>query len=333
MNKPSDPVTYSFVIPVFNEEETLPVLHERLVGVMAELDGPSEVVFVDDGSRDASYLILSRLHQQDSRFKVIRFSRNFGHQVALTAGLDFASGQAVVIMDADLQDPPELVPQMARLWREGNEVVYAIRQDRQGETWFKRTACRVFYRFLGKLSPTDIPTDVGDFRLVDRNVVDAVKALRESGRYLRGMFSWVGFRQTGVPYARPGRFAGKTKYSLRKLMRLALDGILSFSNVPLRLALSFGFFVAIFAVLFGLLAIVLKVAVGYDPPGWASLVVVVSFLGGVQLMVMGIIGEYLGRIYEDVRNRPLYIVSRLHGIEPPARLEPRTVVSADACRE
>lgn len=305
--------TFSFIIPVFNEEETLIALYKRMIAILSDLGGDAEVIFVDDGSRDRSYALILDIHQMDPRFKAIHFSRNFGHQIAISAGMDFASGDAVIIMDADLQDPPEVVHSMIAKWREGYEIVYAIREERKGETFFKRITAALFYRLLGKLTEIDMPADVGDFRLVDRKALDAFKALREHNRYVRGMFSWVGFNQTGVRYVRDERFAGVTKYPLKKMLRFAADGVTSFSNVPLRLALNIGFLFSALSFITGLGAIILKILGIYMVPGWASVIVVVLFLGGVQLIVMGMLGAYIGRVYEEVKDRPLYIVKNLHG--------------------
>jgi glycosyltransferase involved in cell wall biosynthesis len=299
---------YSFVIPVLNERDTLPELHRRLAAVMDELDGSAEVVFVDDGSTDGSFAILQEMHGQDPRIKVVRLSRNFGHQIALTAGLDHALGRAVIIMDADLQDPPEVAIELARRWREGYDVVYAVREERNGESRFKLTTAKWFYRLMGRMSGVPIPVDAGDFRLVDRRAVDAVASMREHSRYLRGMFAWVGYDQTGVPYERSARFAGKTKFPLRKMVSFATDGVISFSAVPLRLALALGFFVSAVSTFAGILAIVLRLFDVYTVPGWASIVVGMSFLGGVQLTVLGVMGAYIARIYEEVKQRPLYLV-------------------------
>lgn len=308
---------YSFVIPVFNEQDVLPELQARLTAVMATLDGESEVIFVDDGSRDGTYRLLRELHAADSRFKVIRLARNFGQQVAMTAGLDFALGDAVIVMDADLQDPPELVPELAKRWREGYDLVYAVRARRQGDTWLKRVTAAAFSRLLRRLTKLDIPLDVGDFRLIDRRAVDAFRSLPERTRWLRGMFGWIGFRQIGVPYERPARYAGESKYSWLTLLRIAVDGIISFSDLPLRLTLTFGFLISALSFVLGVFAITAKLAGGFAVPGWASLVMVVSFLGGVQLVVIGVMGLYVGRIYEEVKARPLYIVRHAHGLGAP----------------
>jgi glycosyltransferase involved in cell wall biosynthesis len=308
-------VRYSFVIPVYNEEETLPELHARLSAVLDGLDGEAEVLLVDDCSHDRSPELLRELNRRDPRFKVIRLARNFGHQVALTAGLDFALGDAVIVMDADLQDPPEVVPQLIDRWRDGFEVVYAVREHRSGDGWLKRALAARYYRFLRRLSNVEIPVDVGDFRLVDRRALDAFRAMRERGRYVRGMFAWVGFRQTGVPYRREERYAGRPKYSFRQSFRLAVDGIVSFSDAPLRLALVGGFFFSFASFVVGIAAIVAKLAGAFVVPGWASIVVVVSFLGGVQLTLMGMLGLYVGRIYEEVKARPLYLIREAYGLQ------------------
>ena len=318
---------YSFVIPVYNEQETLRELYRRLRAVLDELDGDAEVLLVDDGSRDESYRILLDLHREDPRFKPITLTRNFGHQRAITAGLDFALGDAVIVMDGDLQDPPEVVPQLVERWREGYEVVYAVRERREGDPWLKRFLAAAFYRVLRRLTKMDMPVDVGDFRLVDRRALEAFRSLRERNRYVRGMFSWIGFRQTGVAYRRPERFAGETKYPFRKSLRLAVDGIVSFSEVPLRLALTTGFILSGLSFAVGVFAIVTKIGGFYTVPGWASLLVVVSFLGGVQLVLMGMMGLYVGRIYEEVKGRPLYLIREAHGLTatpptPPPADEP-----------
>jgi dolichol-phosphate mannosyltransferase len=318
---------FTFVIPVYNEESVLPELQRRLTPVIDALDGESEVLLINDGSRDASWRLLVEMHERDPRFKAIDLSRNFGHQIAVTAGLDLSQGRAVIILDADLQDPPEVVFQLVERWREGYDVVYAVREDREGETRFKRATAAGFYRVLRRLTQVDVPQNVGDFRLVDRKAVDAVKQLRENSRYLRGMFSWVGFNQIGVPYQRPARYAGETKYPLRKMVKFAADGIVSFSNVPLQMALNLGFITSALAFLGGFTAIVAKLFTDYAVPGWASIVVVLLFLGGMQLMVIGVMGEYVGRIYEEVRQRPLYIVHAARGIDLEDRVE-RALVPA-----
>lgn len=317
---------YSIVVPVYNEHETLAALYERLTFLLERLDGTGEVILVDDGSRDDSFARMMEISGRDSRFKVLQLSRNFGHQAAITAGLDFAAGNAVIVMDADLQDPPEVILAMAERWREGFEVVYAVRTERRGENRFKRFTAAAFYRLIRKLSNVEIPADVGDFRLVDRKALDAYKTMRENDRFVRGMFSWVGFKQIGVPYDRSERFAGETKYPLRKMVTFAVDGILSFSNAPLRLVLALGFAVSLASFLYGFASILLKAVDAYTVPGWASLVAVVSFLGGVQLIVLGVIGEYIGRIYEETKRRPLYIVNHTVGLSERSKPGDRVFV-------
>jgi glycosyltransferase involved in cell wall biosynthesis len=307
--------TYSFVIPIYNEQETLPELARRLQAVMEDLDGEAEAILVDDGSSDRSHELLLDLHERDPRFKVVRLARNFGHQVAITAGLDAAGGDAVVIMDGDLQDPPELVPELVARWREGYEVVYAVRADRDADSWVKRSAAAVFYRVLRRMSDVDIPADVGDFRLVDRRALDEFRGMREHNRYVRGLFAWIGFRQTGVPYRRDARFAGQTKYPFWKVLKLGADGVIGFSDAPLRAALAVGFVVAIGSFVTGVVDIGLRIAGVNMVPGWATIVVALTFLGGVQLVVLGAVGLYVARIYEEVRGRPLYIVRDAAGLD------------------
>ena len=319
-----DGCEYSVVIPIYNEQETIEELYTQLRALMERLDGPAEVVLVDDGSSDNSYPMMVDISGRDERFRVVHLSRNFGHQIATTAGLDLAGGRAVVIMDADLQDPPEVVLEMAAKWRDGFDIVYGQRQERKGETWFKRATASLFYRVLRRLTDVDIPAEVGDFRLIDRGALEAYKAMRENNRYLRGMFSWVGYKQTGVPYVRAPRFAGTTKYPLRKMLRLAANGIVSFSHVPLRFALIFGVAVAGLSFVVGVYALLVKL-LGQTVPGWASTVVPIAFLGGVQLIVLGMMGAYIGRIYDEVKQRPLYIVRNLHGF-PAATTAPRGAV-------
>jgi polyisoprenyl-phosphate glycosyltransferase len=317
----TDRPRYSFVVPIFNEEETLPELERRVAAVLDGLDGSAEVILVDDGSVDGSAELLLDLNRRDPRFKLLRFTRNFGHQMAITAGLDHARGDAVIVMDGDLQDPPELVPELIARWREGYEIVYAIRQDRSAEPWWRRTAIGIFYRTLRRLVDVDLPLDAGDFRLIDRRALDQFRRMRENNRYVRGLFAWIGFRQVGVPYKRDPRFAGTTKYPLGKLIKLGADGIVSFSNLPLRAAMMLGFLVAGTSFVLGLVAIALRIADVGAVPGWASIVVVVSFLGGVQLIVMGTVGVYVARIYEEVKGRPLYILRDAIGFAAQEPLE------------
>lgn len=318
---------YSFVLPVYNEEGNLPELYARMSALLDRLDGEAEVILVDDGSRDRSLALLLDIHHRDPRFKVVQFSRNFGHQIAITAGMDFARGNAVIVMDADLQDPPEVVLEMAARWREGYDIVYAEREERRGETWFKRKTAEWFYQLQRRLANVDIPANVGDFRLVDRRALDAFNSLRENNRYVRGMFSWIGFKQTSVRFARAERFAGRPQYTFWKSLRLAMDALISFSYVPLRLALSLGGLVSLFAILFCAWAIGCRLT-GRLVPGWTSTVALVSLLGGIQLLVLGVMGEYLGRIFEEVKNRPLYIVRSTAGLNPVLTLTPARAVVA-----
>jgi polyisoprenyl-phosphate glycosyltransferase len=308
--------TYSFVIPVLDEEAVLPELHRRLCAVADQLDGGSEFVLVDDASTDRSRELMLEMRERDPRVKLLFLSRNFGHQVAISAGLDYASGDAVVIMDADLQDPPEVALEMAALWREGWEVVNGVRDVRAGESRFKQWTARAFYRLLRRLSDIDLPLDAGDFRLVDRRVADVVRGMREPDRYLRGLFAWAGYRQTSVGYERDRRHGGETKFPMSRMIGLAVDGILSFSVAPLRIIIGIGFLVSLTALGFGILAAVLKLA-GSLPPveGWASLTVLVTFLAGAQLVVLGMIGLYVAKAYEQGKHRPLYLVASRHGFD------------------
>jgi len=306
-------VKYSIVIPLYNEESGIAVLVEKLQEIIAQFDGPAEIVLVDDGSKDRTYELAREVSEKDQRFKLLQFSRNFGHQMAITAGMDAASGDAVIIMDADLQDPPYVVLQMIEKWKEGYEVVYGLREHRQGERLFKTATASVFYGLLHRIADIDTPVDVGDFRLVDRKALNAFLQMRENNRYVRGMFSWVGFRQTGVPYVREERFSGTTHYTLRKMVKLASNGILGFSTAPLRLALNTGLFLAFAAVIYAIVAISLKLAGVELVPGYALLLFVVTFFSGIQLAVMGVVGLYVGRIYDEARHRPLYIIRESHG--------------------
>jgi dolichol-phosphate mannosyltransferase len=313
---------YSFIVPIFNEEAVIPALVERLTALLTRLDGPSEVVFVNDGSRDRSLPLLIEANRRDPRFKVASLSRNFGQQTAITAGADLASGDAVVIIDADLQDPPEVVLEMVARWKQGYDVVYGLRAERRGESFFKRITARLFYRLLNAATSTPIAMDAGDFRLVDRHALDAFRGMREHNRFVRGMFSWVGLRQTAVSYVREARAAGSTKYPLARMLRLASDALIGFSDLPLRLSIWTGALVSLGAVLYAMYAVVLWLS-GYRNlvHGWTSTVVVIAFLGGVNLIMTGIVGLYVGRIHEEVKNRPLYIVESTAGFgrlpQPP----------------
>ena len=314
----------SIVIPVFNEEEVLPELYRRTRQAMEEVDETWELILVDDGSKDRSAEIIAGLNSEDSRVKGLSFSRNFGFQEAVTAGLDHSAGDAVVISDADLQDPPEVIPQMIERWREGNDVVFGVRANREGETWFKKSTAKIFYRTIHRITSVDIPLDTGDFRLMDRRVVDAILRMPERNRFLRGMVPWVGFRQSGLFYERQARFAGESKFkSVRQMLPFALDAITSFSYFPLQLATYLGFIVASIS----LIAIVVVISLRLfgrqqELTGQATTLVAVLFLGGVQLISLGIIGEYLGRIYDEVKGRPLYLVDKKWGLNESNR--PRT---------
>lgn len=303
----TEPPELSVVIPVFNEEENLEVLQDRLTTVLDDLTDRWEVLYVDDGSRDRSVALIKAHHAADPRVKLIRLSRNFGHQAALNAGLDHARGEAVIMMDADLQDPPEVLPRFVAAWRDGAEVAYGIREHRQGNV-AKRAGYRTFYRLYRRLADIDVPLDAGDFCLMDRVVVDAVVALPESQRFLRGLRSWVGFEQVGVPYDRPDRHAGEPKYSLTGLIRLAFDGLLSFSATPLRMSSLLGLATAAAGVLYILFALAARLRTGDIPEGWTSTVAIILVLGGVQLLMIGIVGEYLARVYAETKARPSYIV-------------------------
>ncbi len=307
--------TLSIVAPVYNEEAILHELYNRISETMTALDGTWELVLVNDGSWDRSYEIMQELRQKDERVRIVNFSRNFGHQIAITAGTDYAQGQAVVIIDADLQDPPGVILDMVAKWREGYEVIYAIRKQRKGETWFKLATAKIFYRIINKITGVDIPLDTGDFRLLDRKAVDTLRRIREHHRFMRGLSVWIGFKQTGVEYVREERFAGETKYPLSKMLRFALDGITSFSYLPLQLATYLGFIIAGLSVLGILLTIVWRLSGSHAFEGQATTLVMVLFLGGIQLISLGIIGEYLGRIYDEVKQRPLYIVNDALGFD------------------
>jgi dolichol-phosphate mannosyltransferase len=302
----------SVVVPCYNEQEVLEATHARLTQVLAAIPGARyEIVYVDDGSRDRTPLLLSQIRQADGEHvRVISFSRNFGHQVAVTAGLEHAAGDAVVLIDADLQDPPEIIPRLLAEWHNGADVAYGLRTARAGETPFKRFTASLFYRLINQLSDTPLPTDAGDFRLMDRQVVDALKQMPEHDRYLRGMIAWVGFNQVPVPYERQARAAGQTHYPLRKMMRFALDGLLSFSVVPLRLATALGFLSAALSLVGIVYALNVRLLTGKRTAGWATLFIAILFLGGIQLITIGIIGEYIGRIYREVKRRPLYLVKK-----------------------
>jgi glycosyltransferase involved in cell wall biosynthesis len=325
-------VLLSLVVPCLNEEEVLADTNARLVSALQQAPLDFEIIYVDDGSTDSSAEILRNLQSCDERLRVIQFSRNFGHQMAITAGIEHASGDAIVIIDADLQDPPEVIGEFVRKWLDGYDVVYGVRTEREGETAFKLWTAKIFYRSISRLSDTSIPLDTGDFRLMDRRVVDSLLSMPERDRFVRGMVSWLGFSQASVPYRRVHRSAGVTKFSLFKMVRFALDGIFSFSIVPLRLATWTGFIASVLAI-FGIVAVLLEKF--FELPGmvkgWSSTVIAVLFIGGVQLICIGIIGEYVGRIYGESKHRPLYVVRDRMGFDKqnPVSARPReTMVPA-----
>lgn len=300
----------SVIIAAFNEQDALPAMHERLAAVLATLDLDTQVLYVDDGSSDQTWAVLESLAAHDPRVGLLRLSRNFGKELALTAGLDHAGDcDAVIVLDADGQDPPELIPQFVAKWREGFDMVYGTRIARDGESWLKRTTAAGFYRLMSRLSHTPIPRDTGDFRLLSRPVLDALQQLRERRRFMKGLFSWVGFRQCAIGYHRQPRLAGRSAFGYWRLWNFALDGITSFSTAPLRVATYVGLMTALVAFVFGVWIIAKTLLYGDAVPGYPSLMTVVLFLGGVQLIALGLIGEYLGRLYEEAKQRPLYLVS------------------------
>ena len=308
----SEKIVCSVVVPLYNEEEVLLETYKRLKKVMDSINEPYEIIFVNDGSRDKTAQMVYEICNKDNTIKFVDFARNFGHQTAITAGMDFSEGESVVVIDADLQDPPELIPKMIEKWREGYDVVYGKRASRKGETFFKKFTAKVFYRFLRSMTDVDIPVDTGDFRLIDRKVCEALKLVNERNRYIRGIISWLGFKQYGLEFNRDKRFAGETKYPLKKMLKFAADAITSFSYKPLKLAsyagmtLSFVSFVYLVVVLFTKLFMPTKIT----QAGWASTLAVNLFFNGITLMILGIIGEYIGRIYDEAKGRPLYIVKK-----------------------
>lgn len=302
------------MIPVYNEALVIRETYKRLKRVMEQTDGVYELLFVNDGSKDETLDMLKELAVRDDTVKYLDFSRNFGHQIAITAGMDYASGEAIVIIDADLQDPPELILEMIEKWKEGYDVVYAKRTKRKGETFFKKATAYAFYRLLQAATEIDIPLDTGDFRLIDRKVRDELVGMRERSRFVRGLVSWVGFKQTAIEYERDERFAGETKYPLKKMIRFSLDGITSFSYKPLKLASLLGFLLSLVSVVWMIVVLYLKLFTHSTVTGWSSLVMAVLFFNGVVLMMLGVMGEYIGRIYDEVKHRPLYILKESWGI-------------------
>ena len=300
----------SVVVPAYNEAEGLGELHARVSRTMDALGEPWELVLVNDGSRDATLAAMERLRAADPRVAIVNLSRNFGKEIATTAGLDHARGAAIIILDADLQDPPELIPELVAGWREGYDTVYAQRRRREGETWLKRSTAKLFYRLMGRVARVEIPPDTGDFRLISRRVVNALAELREQHRFMKGLFAWVGFPSKAVPYDRAPRFAGQTKWNYWKLWNLALEGITSFTIVPLKVATYLGLVVGLAAAIYIAEIVIRTLLFGNPVPGYPSLLAVVLFIGSVQLVTLGIMGEYLGRIFNEVKRRPLYLVER-----------------------
>ncbi len=310
-----EPCFLSVVVPMYNEEEVIETTYQRLTSVLGSMAETYELVFVNDGSRDGTADIVRKICRADNRVKLIDFSRNFGHQIAVTAGMDYASGRTVVLIDADLQDPPEMIPEMVNRWREGFDVVYGRRIARKGETWFKKMTAKLFYRFLRAMTSVSIPVDTGDFRLMDRKVCDTLNDMRERSRYIRGMVAWAGFRQTAVEYVREERFAGETKYPLRKMLRLSADAVTSFSTKPLKLAGILGFAMSGAGFVYLLIVLYQRLFTDTTVPGWSSMIVISLLFHGITLSLLGVLGEYIGRIYEEAKGRPLYIVADTVNVE------------------
>lgn len=323
MSEPSPPLpTLNIIVPAYNEAEVLPLCVQRIDAALAQEAVDWSICFIDDGSRDNTWAVICQLAAQNPRIRGLKLSRNFGKEAALTAGLDSSDGDACVIMDADLQDPPELLPEFLARWREGFDVVYGLRRSRTGESWLKRATAAAFYRVIERFSDSPIPRDTGDFRLMSRRAVDELKRLRERNRFMKGLFAWIGFPQVAVPYERPLRAAGTTKWNYWRLWNFALDGITSFSTLPLRLATYVGALTAAFAFFYGVWIIVKTLIFGVDLPGYASIMVTMVFLGGVQLIALGIIGEYLGRLVAEVKQRPIYLLEQQVGITPAPSADP-----------
>ncbi|MGD2183665.1 glycosyltransferase family 2 protein [Lusitaniella coriacea] len=307
---------YSFVIPVYNEESNLPQLYRRLVAVRDRVEGEVEIILINDGSRDRTLSILRDLHAKDPHVCYLSLARNFGHQIAVTAGLNFARGEAIIVMDADLQDPPELALEMIQKWQQGYQVVYAQRSKRHKEGWMKRLPAYAFYRLLKRLADIEIPLDTGDFCLIDRQVADILNKMPEQNRYVRGLRSWVGFKQTAIRFERDPRFSGEVKYTFGKSFAFAMNGLISFSRVPLRLSTYVGLFAAVVALIMAFMVLYWRIIAPDSPlTGFATILIAVFFLGAVQLVSIGILGEYIGRIYEEVKGRPLYVLSEVGGFE------------------
>lgn len=306
-------IRYSVVVPVYNEEAVAKKCYERLTTVMESMRESYELLFINDGSRDRTEEIIEAFVKEDSRVRLVTFSRNFGHQAAISAGIDLSQGQAVIIIDADLQDPPEVIPDMVKKWKEGYDVVYGKREKRKGESVFKRATAKLFYRFLASQTDVDIPLDTGDFRLIDRKVCDVLSGLTEKNRYVRGLVSFAGFRQIGVSYVREERFAGETKYPFKKMLNFAMDATTSFSRKPLKIAGYMGSLLSVASFVYLFVALYQKLFTDRTVSGWASIVSIMLLFNGVTLMILGIMGEYIGRIYDEVKNRPLYIIKEKNG--------------------
>ena len=298
----------SAIVPSYNEEKNVPLIYKRLTDTLSKISDKYEIIFVNDCSKDSTLSVIKQISEKDSHVKYISFSRNFGHQIAVSAGLDMCKGNAVVIIDGDLQDPPELILEMYKKYQEGYKVVYAKRKTREGETWFKKATAKLFYRFLAAMTSIEIPVDVGDFRLIDKVIVNHLRNMPEKSKYIRGQISWIGYQQTFVEYHRDARLYGKTNYPLKKMLRLAFDGITAFSDKPLKMASAIGIISAILSLLAIIYALISYFIFDSAVSGWTSLIISVLFIGGVQLITIGIIGEYIARINNDVRNRPLYII-------------------------
>ncbi|BAU40889.1 glycosyltransferase family 2 protein [Leptolyngbya sp. O-77] len=317
----------SIVIPMYDEEPNIDHLFERLFAVMSNIKADFEIICVNDGSSDRTLALLLKYHNLHPEIKVVDLSRNFGKEIALTAGIDYAVGQAVIPLDADLQDPPELIAELISRWQEGYDVVYAVRRSRQGESWLKRFTSKVFYKCIRQVSSTSIPADTGDFRLLDRCVVEALKQLPERTRFMKGLFAWVGYRQTHIYFDRPERYGGQTSWNYWHLWNLAIEGIASFSTAPLKIWIYVGSVIAALAFLYATFLILRTLIFGIDIAGYASLMVVILFLGGIQLLTLGVLGEYLGRVYEEVKGRPLYLVREQYGFPTSsARREQKSAI-------
>jgi len=320
----TEPIQFSIVVPVYNEEGNIQLLYDRISEVMDQTDEPWEIIMVNDGSRDRSLELMTAMTQADSRVKIVNFARNFGHQIAVTAGIDYASGEAVVLIDADLQDPPEVILDMITKWREGYEVVYAVRADREGESWFKRLTARLFYRVIHRITDVNIPLDTGDFRLMDRKVANVLRQMREHNRFIRGMTSWIGFRQTGVEYVRHARHSGETKYPFRKMIRFAWDAVTGFSYFPLQVMIYFSATLGILAIM--TIPVVMALRITQGPEffgGQATTIVMLLLLSSFQLFFLFIMGQYVARIYDETRDRPLYVVASTEGLSNTKRTSPQ----------